>query len=62
MGNVKVEKISRPENIKLPYLLDFYPLEEEKQTRISRFFAKPVPVPLSRSCLNVFFYVVHSYP
>lgn len=38
MGNVKVEKISRPENIKLPYLLDFYPLEEEKQTRISRFF------------------------
>ena len=31
-------------------------------TRISRFFAKPVPVPLSRSLLNAFFYVVHSYP
>ena len=31
-------------------------------TRISRFFAKPVPVPLSRSRLNIFFYVVHSYP
>lgn len=38
MGNVEFEKIRRPENIKLPYMLDFYPLEDEKSTRISKFF------------------------
>lgn len=38
MGNVEFEKIKRPENIKLPHMLDFYPLEDEKNTRISQFF------------------------
>lgn len=38
MGNVEFEKIKRPENIKLPYMLDFYPLEDEKNTKISQFF------------------------
>ncbi|UCH31632.1 MAG: Zn-ribbon domain-containing OB-fold protein [Candidatus Bathyarchaeota archaeon] len=38
MGNKQFEKIRRPENIKLPYMLDFYPLEDEKNTRISKFF------------------------
>ena len=38
MRNVEFEKIKRPENIKLPYMLDFYPLEDEKNTRISQFF------------------------
>lgn len=32
------EKIERIETIKLPSMLDFYPLEDEKYTRISRFF------------------------
>ena len=31
-------------------------------TGISRFFAKPVSVPLLRSHLSAFYYVVHSYP
>ena len=38
MENVEFEKINRPENIKLPYMLDFYPLEDEKNTRINQFF------------------------
>ena len=38
MTDVKTEKIKRPETIKLPFMLDFYPLEDEKSTRISRFF------------------------
>ncbi len=38
MGNVEFEKVKRPENIKLPYMLDFYPLEDEKSTRISQFY------------------------
>jgi uncharacterized OB-fold protein len=38
MRNTEFEKISRPENIKLPYMLDFYPLEDEENTRISQFF------------------------
>ncbi len=38
MGDIAFEKITRPENIKLPYMLDFYPLEDEKNTRISQFF------------------------
>ncbi len=38
MGKIEFEKIKRPENIKLPYMLDFYPLEDEENTRISQFF------------------------
>ncbi len=38
MGEVEFEKIKRPETIKLPYMLDFYPLQDEKSTRISQFF------------------------
>jgi uncharacterized OB-fold protein len=38
MNEVKNEKIKRQETIKLPYMLDFYPLEDEKNTRISSFF------------------------
>ena len=32
------EKVSCPETIKLPYMLDFYPLEDPKQTQVSQFF------------------------
>ncbi|MFQ5758678.1 MAG: Zn-ribbon domain-containing OB-fold protein [Candidatus Bathyarchaeia archaeon] len=35
---MKAEKIKRLEEIKLPQMLDFYPLEDEKETRISLFF------------------------
>ena len=38
MKKVGLEKIKRKESIKLPYMLDFYPLEDEKCTRISQFF------------------------
>ena len=38
MSEVKNEKIKRQETIKLPYMLDFFPLEDEKNTRISSFF------------------------
>lgn len=38
MNEVKFEKIKRQETIKLPCMLDFYPLEDEKNTRISSFF------------------------
>ena len=38
MNKSKFEKIKRPETIKLPSMLDFYPLEDEKYTRISQFF------------------------
>ena len=38
MNEVKSEKIKRQETIKLPYMLDFFPLEDEKNTRISSFF------------------------
>lgn len=38
MSEVKSEKIKRQETIKLPYMLDFFPLEDEKNTRISSFF------------------------
>ncbi len=38
MSKVKVEKIKRPEKIGLPFMLDFYPLQDEKYTRISQFF------------------------
>ena len=36
--SVKFEKIKRQDTIKFPYMLDFYPLEDEKFTRISKFF------------------------
>ena len=38
MSKVRFEKIKRPEQIKLPLMLDFYPLQDEKSTRISQFF------------------------
>lgn len=38
MKKVKIEKIKRLEEVKLPQMLDFYPLEDEKDTRISLFF------------------------
>jgi len=38
MRKVKFEKIKRLEEIELPQMLDFYPLEDEKDTRISGFF------------------------
>jgi uncharacterized OB-fold protein len=40
MSDVRIEKITRPETIKLPFMLDFYPLQDEKNTKISRFFKK----------------------
>jgi len=39
MKKVRFERIKRTETIKLPYMLDFYPLEDEKNTRISQFFS-----------------------
>jgi len=39
MKKVKFERIKRTETIKLPQMLDFYPLEDEKNTRISQFFS-----------------------
>jgi len=36
--SVKFEKIKRQDMIKLPSMLDFYPLEDEKFTKISKFF------------------------
>ena len=39
MKKVRFERVKRTETIKLPYMLDFYPLEDEKDTRISRFFS-----------------------
>ena len=38
MKKVRFEKIKQLEEIKLPQMLDFYPLEDEKNTRISLFF------------------------
>jgi len=38
MKKVRFERIKRTETIKLPYMLDFYPLEDEKNIRISQFF------------------------
>ncbi len=38
MKGVKFEKITREEKIKRPLMLDFYPLQDEKHTRISQFF------------------------
>ena len=39
MGNVEFDKAKRPETVKLPYMLDFYPLEDGKNTMIGQFFA-----------------------
>ena len=36
--SAKFEKIKHKDMIKLPYMLDFYPLQDEKFTRISKFF------------------------
>jgi uncharacterized OB-fold protein len=38
MGKVEFEKIKRPETIKLPFMLDYYPLEDSANTQISQFF------------------------
>lgn len=38
MRRVKFEKVKRLEEIKLPQMLDFYPLEDAENTRISLFF------------------------
>jgi len=38
MNSTKFEKIKRPQKIALPFMLDFYPLQDEKNTRISQFF------------------------
>lgn len=38
MGKIEFDKIKRPETIKLPFMLDFYPLEDNKTTEISQFF------------------------
>lgn len=38
MSKPEFKKVKRPETIKLPFMLDFYPLEDEKYTRISQFF------------------------
>jgi uncharacterized OB-fold protein len=38
MSNESSEKVCRPETIKLPFMLDFYPLEDAKTTEISQFF------------------------
>ncbi len=38
MGEVEFDRIKRPENIKLPAMLDVYPLEDDKSTRVSQFF------------------------
>lgn len=38
MDKPEFERIERPETIKLPLMLDFYPLEDEKNTRIGQFF------------------------
>jgi len=38
MEKTEFEKVKRIETIKLPTMLDFYPLEDEKNTRISNFF------------------------
>ena len=38
MSKVRREKIKLPNKIKLPFMLDFYPLQDEKNTKISQFF------------------------
>jgi uncharacterized OB-fold protein len=36
--NTQRDKVTRPDTIKLPFMLDFYPLEDVKATEISQFF------------------------
>ncbi len=38
MSKPEFEKIKHIETVKLPFMLDFYPCEDEKYTRISQFF------------------------
>jgi len=38
LSNAEFDKVKRPESIKLPLMLDFYPLEDTKTTGISQFF------------------------
>jgi len=38
LSNAELDKVKRPETIKLPLMLDFYPLEDTKTTGISQFF------------------------
>jgi len=38
MSKPEFDRIEHIETIKLPLMLDFYPLEDEKYTRISQFF------------------------
>jgi len=38
VDTVEFDKVKRSPTIKLPYMLDFYPLEDEKSTRVSQFF------------------------
>jgi uncharacterized OB-fold protein len=38
LGKVEFEKIKRPETVKLPFMLDYYPLEDSRATQISQFF------------------------
>jgi uncharacterized OB-fold protein len=39
MDKPEFERIKRSPMIKLPYMLDFYPLEDEKNTKIGQFFS-----------------------
>ncbi len=39
MTTVEFDKAKRPETVKLPFMLDFYPLEDGKNTMICQFFA-----------------------
>jgi uncharacterized OB-fold protein len=38
VSKVEFEKIKRPEAIKLPLMLDYFPLEDVKATQITQFF------------------------
>lgn len=38
MSMAEFDKVKRPDTVKLPYMLDFYPLEDDKTTRIGQFF------------------------
>jgi hypothetical protein len=38
MSQPEFERIKRPQTIRLPFMLDFYPLEDERYTRIAQFF------------------------
>jgi len=39
MDKVQFDRVKHPETIKLPFMLDFYPLEDGKVTGISKFFS-----------------------